>query len=144
MANTEELGEGGLSPYYRDFHIWLKDFEETSSYADLVNGHDRHWIKIYKELDQIFNDTVWKLRNEAPTEETSSDEDEEDDPRLRIDANQQDNYRRKFDLWVRKLKDTCDDLELFYRSFRNMKELNKLHRFFILHHWDPEKNVDEN
>ena len=103
MANTEELGEGGLSPYYRNFHIWLKDFEETSSYADLVNAHDRHWIKIFKELDQIFNDTVWipmRLRNEAPIEETSSDEtssdeDEEDDPMLRIDASQQDNYRRQ-------------------------------------------------
>ena len=134
--------------YARHFDMWLKDFKETSSYAGIVTGHDGHWIKIYNELHQIFKDTVWnpmELRNEAPTEETSTEEDEyEDDPRLRMDADQKDNYTRQFHLWLHNLKDTCPDLKLFNRGFRNIRELNKLNRFFMLHHWDPEKTVDEN
>ena len=129
MADREEIQKSDLIQHSRDFDRWLEDFTETDTYISIVTEYKKDWRKIYDELLEIFNTTVWKLRNE----------DEEDDPRLRIDASQQDNYRRQFDAWVRNLKDTCPDLELFYRSFRNIKELNKLHRFFKLHHWDPEK-----
>ena len=132
MVDREEIQKSDLIQHSRDFDRWLEDFTETDTYISIVTEYKKDWRKIYDELLEIFNTTVWKLRNE----------DEEDDPRLRIDASQQDNYRRQFHAWLRNLKDTCDDLELFYGGFRNIKQLNKLRRFFMLHHWDPEKNVE--
>ena len=143
MANTEELHEHPSTRYARHFDIWLKDFKETGSYADLVNGHDGHWIKIYRELDQIFKDTVWKLRNEAPTEETSSDEDEEVIPMLKIDASQRDNYKRQFRAWMAEIKDTCPNREIYFGRSYGIDEHVRYERFFFKHHWDPEKTVDE-
>ena len=109
----------------------------------MVTDYERCWSKLYKELNRIFKDTVWnpmKLRNETSTKETSTNE---DDPRLRIDASQLNNYRRQFDVWVRKFKKTCDyaDLMAFYRG-RYSKLNTELHRIFKLNFWDPEKNVD--
>ena len=129
MADREEIQKSDLIQHSRDFDRWLEDFTETDTYISIVTEYKKDWRKIYDELLEIFNTTVWKLKNE----------DEKDDPRLGIDASQQDNYRRQFHAWLRNLKDTCPDPELFYGGFRNIKEMNKLHRFFILHHWDPEK-----
>ena len=135
MADREEIQKSDLIQHSRDFDQWLEDFTETDTYMSIVTEYNKDWRKIYDELLEIFNTTVWKLRNE---------DEYEDDPRLRMDANQKDNYTRQFHLWLHKIKDTCNDLKLFNRGFRNIRELNKLHRFFMLHHWDPEKTVDEN
>ena len=132
MVDREEIQKSDLIQHSRDFDRWLEDFTETDTYISIVTEYKKDWRKIYDELE-IFNTTVWKFRNE----------DEEDDPRLRIDASQQDNYTRQFHEWLRDIKDTCPDLKLFYDGFRNMKELNKHHRFFKLHHWNPEKNDED-
>ena len=131
---SEEIQKSDLVQYTRDFDRWLEDFTETDTYMDLITEYKKDWRKIYDELFDIFNTTVWKFRNE----------DEEDDPRLKIDVSQRDNYTRQFHAWLHKIKDTCPDPKLFYDGFRNIKEINKHSRFFMKHHWDPEKTVDEN
>ena len=140
MANRKELRENGLARYSRHFDPWLIDFKETDTYAGIVTDYEEDWSNIYKELHRIFKDTVWnqmKLRNEVPTKE--------DDPRLRIDAGQLSNYRRQFDVWVRKFKKTSDYAGLVagYRECWS-KMYSELHRIFKLNVWDPEKNVDTN
>ena len=106
MANTEELHEHPSTQYARHFDIWLKDFKDTISYMSIVTEHNSDWRKIYRKLDQFFKDTVWKLRNEASTEETSSDEDEEGSPLLKIYVSQRDNYSRQFRAWMAGIIDT--------------------------------------
>ena len=127
-----------MTRYSRHFDDWLYDFRKTDTYTNIVTDYKKDWSKIFKELHQIFKDTVWnpmKLRNEPSTKE--------DDPRLRIDASQLNNYRRQFDVWVRKFKKTCDyaDLVTFYRGRYSILH-TELHRIFKLNKWDPEKNVD--
>ena len=76
-----------------------------------------------------------KLKNETSTKE--------DDPRLKIDASQLNNYRRQFDVWVRKFKKTSDYFGLVagYRECWS-KIHSALHQIFKLNIWDPEKTVD--
>ena len=140
MANRKELRENALTQYRRDFDLWLYDFKKTDTYTNIVIDYERCWSKIYKELNRIFRDTVWnqmKLKNETSTKE--------DDPRLKIDASQLNNYRRQFDVWVRKFKKTSDYLGLVagYRECWS-KIYTELHRIFKLNIWDPEKTVDIN
>ena len=143
MANTEELHEHPSTQYARHFDIWLKEFKETISYMSIVTEHNSDWRKIYRKLDQLFNDTVWKLRNEASTEETSSDEDEEGSPLLKIDVSQRDNYSRQFRAWMAGIIDTCPNRKLYFGDSYSIKEHLKYSRYFFKHHWDPEKTVDE-
>ena len=131
MANTEELPEHPLTRYARHFDIWLEDFKETSSYADIVIGHDGHWGKIYRELDQIFKDTVWnpmKLRNETSTNV--------DDQRRSSDSER--DYRREFDKWLTEFKKTS----VYWGMVAGYKGCwskidNKLHQTFKMNVWNP-------
>ena len=87
MANRNELRENALTEYSCHFDIWLDDLKKTHTYICLVDGYEEDWRKIYKELNRIFKETVWcrrKLKNETSTKE--------DDPWLRINHNQLDNY----------------------------------------------------
>ena len=138
MANRKELRETALTRYSREFDLWLHDFKKTDTYTNIVIDYERCWSKIYKELNRIFKDTVWnqmKLKNETATKE--------DDPRLKIDASQLNNYRRQFDVWVRKFKKTSDYAGLVagYRECWS-KIHSALHQIFKLNIWDPEKTVD--
>ena len=130
---TEEIQKSDLTQYTRDFDQWLEDFTGTDRYMSIVTEYKKDWRKIYDEFFVIFNTTVWKFRHE----------DEEGDPRLKIDVSQRDNYTRQFHKWLRDIKDTCPEPKLFYDGFGDIKELNKHSRFFMKYHWDPEKTVDE-
>ena len=85
MADRNELRENALAEYGSHFDIWLDDLKKTHTYICLVDGYEENWVEIYKQLNRIFKETVWcqrKLKNE----------DEEDDPWLRITKTQLDNY----------------------------------------------------
>ena len=130
---AEEIQKSDLVQYTRDFDRWLEDFTETDRYIGIVTEYKKDWRKIYDELFDIFNTTVWKFRNE----------DEEGDPRLTIDVSQRDNYTRQFHKWLCDIKDTCPEPKLFYDGIRNMKGLNKHSRFFMKYIWNPEKNDED-
>ena len=51
--------EPDLKQYYKEFHLWLNDFEKTDEYNKLVVDHEEDWIQIYRELGWIFEYTVW-------------------------------------------------------------------------------------
>ena len=59
MDNKQEQHETDLKQYYKEFHLWLNDFEKTDRYNKVVVDYEKNWIKIYKELDRIFENTVW-------------------------------------------------------------------------------------
>ena len=133
LKMAEEIQKSDLVQYTRDFDRRLEDFTGTDRYMSIVTEYKKDWRKIYDELFDIFNTTVWKFRNE----------DEEGDPILKIDVSQRDNYTRQFDKWLRDIKDTCPEPKLFYGGFRNIKELNKHSRFFMKYVWNPEKNDED-
>ena len=138
MANRNELRGNALARYSSHFDGWLYDFKKTDTYTGIVADYEEDWSKIYKELHRIFKDKIWnpmKLRNETSTNE--------DDPRLKIDVGELNNYRRQFDVWVYEFKKTSDYAGLVagYRECWS-KIYTELHRIFKLNFWDPEKNVD--
>ena len=51
--------EPDLKQYYKEFHLWLNDFEKTDEYNKLVVDHEEDWIQIYRELGWIFEYTFW-------------------------------------------------------------------------------------
>ena len=51
--------EPDLKQYYKEFHLWLNDFEKTDEYNTLVVDCEEDWIQIYRELGWIFEYTVW-------------------------------------------------------------------------------------
>ena len=51
--------EPDLKQYYKEFHLWLNDFEKTDEYNTLVVDCEKDWIQIYRELGWIFEYTVW-------------------------------------------------------------------------------------
>ena len=55
----DEPEEPDLKQYYEEFHLWLDDFEKTDEYKKMVADYNTDWIKIYKELGRIFENTVW-------------------------------------------------------------------------------------
>ena len=59
MDNRQEQHEPDLKQYYKEFHLWLKDFEKTDEYNKVVIDYEKDWIEIYKELGRIFEYTVW-------------------------------------------------------------------------------------
>ena len=138
MANRNELQGNALARYSSHFDGRLYDFKKTDTYTGIVADYEEDWSKIYKELHRIFKDKIWnpmKLRNETSTNE--------DDPRLKIDVGELNNYRRQFDVWVYEFKKTSDYAGLVagYRECWS-KIYTELHRIFKLNFWDPEKNVD--
>ena len=133
MANRKELRENALSRYSRNFDTWLDDFKETDTYGAIVGDYEECWSKIYKELHRLFKEKVWnpmKLRNETSTKE--------DDQRRSLNAEQLNNYRREFDMWVYKFKKTSDYAGLVagYNGCWS-KIYNELHRIFKLSIWNP-------
>ena len=132
MANKKELREDALTQYRRDFDIWLYDLKKTDTYTNIVIDYERCWSKIYKELNRIFKENVWypmKLKNEASTKE--------DDPRLKIDVGELNNYRREFDVWVYEFKKSSDYAGLVagYNECWS-KIYSALHRIFKLNVWN--------
>ena len=59
MDNRQEQHEPDLEQYYKEFHLWLKDFEKTDEYNKVVVDYKTDWVEIYKELGRIFEYTVW-------------------------------------------------------------------------------------
>ena len=55
----DEPEEPDLKQYYKEYHLWLNDFEKTDEYNKMVVDYKSNWIKIYKELGRIFEHTVW-------------------------------------------------------------------------------------
>ena len=112
--------------FYSHFHTWLDDFEKTDTYTNIVDNYEKCWIKIFKELERIFTDTVWNQIK--------------DDQRLRIDDNQKDNYKRQFDVWVREFQKTSDYLGVVTGCNEDCSKIYcALHRIFKFNVWDPEK-----
>ena len=54
-----ETDEPDLKQYYKEYHLWLNDFEKTDEYNKMVVDYKMDWIKLYKELGRIFEHTVW-------------------------------------------------------------------------------------
>ena len=135
MANRKELREDALARYRRDFDTWLYDLKKTDTYTNIVVDYEECWSKIYKELNRLFKAKVWypmKWKNEASTKE--------DDPRLKIDVAQLNNYRREFDVWVYEFKKTSDYAGLVagYNECWS-KIYDELHRIFKLNVWNFKK-----
>ena len=59
----DEPEEPDLKQYYKEYHLWLNDFEKTDEYNKMVVDYKTDWIKIYKELGRIFEHTVWVERH---------------------------------------------------------------------------------
>ena len=51
--------EPNLKQYYKEYRLWLKDFEKTDEFNKMVVDYESDWIKIYKELARIFEHKVW-------------------------------------------------------------------------------------
>ena len=139
MATRKELREDALTQYRRDFDIWLHDFKKTGAYTNIDVDYERCWSKIYKELNRIFKENVWhemKLKNAKPIKE--------DDPRLKIDASQLNDYRREFNVWVREFKKRSEyaDLVVFYNGCWS-KIYNTLHQIFKLNVWNFKNKTDD-
>ena len=52
--------------YRREFVTWLNDFKKTDTYTDIVDGYEKCWSEIYKELHRRFKENIWnpsKLAN---------------------------------------------------------------------------------
>ena len=59
MYELYDPDEPNLKQYYKEYHLWLKDFEKTDEFNKMVVDYKTDWIKIYKELGRIFEHTVW-------------------------------------------------------------------------------------
>ena len=59
----DEPIEPDLNDYYKEFHLWVKDFEKTDEYKKMVDDYNADWIKLYKEFDRIFEHDVWLKEN---------------------------------------------------------------------------------
>ena len=55
--------EPNLKQYYKEYHLWLNDFEKTDEFNKMVVDYKANWIKLYKELARIFEHKVWVERH---------------------------------------------------------------------------------
>ena len=62
-CEPDEPDEPDLKQYYKEFHLWLKDFEKTDEYKKMVADYKMDWIKLYKEFGRIFEHDVWLERH---------------------------------------------------------------------------------
>ena len=116
--------------FYSHFHTWLDDFEKTDAYTNIVGNYEKCWIKIYKELQRIFTDTVW---NEMK---------KEDDRPPRIDDDQKDNYKKQFDAWLREFQKTREYLSVVTGCNEDCSKIYcALHRIFKYTVWDALKII---
>ena len=115
-----------------DYGQWFEKFTLTRRGNDIIGWYNRDWEKMHAELYPFF------LR-----EMMMKSYDEEDDPRLKIDASQRDNFKWQFEEWLTKIKDTCPNRKLYFGRYYGLDEYFGYKRFFFKHHWDPEKTVDE-
>ena len=115
-----------------NYDQWLEDFKKTDRYRSIVTEHKKDWRKIDDQLLAFFNNEM--LLRCA---------DEVGIPMLKIDASQQDNYKRQFRTWMAEIKDTCPNRELYFGRSYGINERIRYERYFFKYHWDPEKTVDE-
>ena len=53
-----------LKLYYKEYHLWVKDFEKTDEYKKMVADYEMDWIKLYtEEFHRIFEHDVWLERH---------------------------------------------------------------------------------
>ena len=52
-----------LKQYYKEYHLWKNDLKKTNEYNTMVVDYKSDWIKLYKELDRIFEHEVWLQRH---------------------------------------------------------------------------------
>ena len=112
-----------------NYDQWLEDFKKTDRYRSIVAEHKKDWRKIDDQLLAFFNNEM--LLRCA---------DDVGIPILKIDASQQDNYKRQFREWLAEIKDTCPNRELYFGRSYDIDESVKYERYFLKYHWDPEKN----
>ena len=115
-----------------NYDQWLEDFKKTDRYRSIVAEHKKDWRKIDDQLLAFFNNEM--LLRCA---------DDVGIPILKIDASQQDNYKRQFRAWMAEIKDTCPNRELYFGRSYGIDESVRYERYFFKYHWDPEKTVDE-
>ena len=116
----------------KDYAQWFERFTRTVKGDDIVSGYFGDWRKMHDELFPFF------LR-----ERMLKSTDEEDDPMLKIDASQRDNYTRQFRVWMEGVKDTCPNPKLYFGRYYGINDYFRYKRFFFKHRWDPEKTVDD-
>ena len=116
----------------KDYAQWFEDFTRTAKGNAIVGWYNRDWRKMHDELFPFFK-----------REMMMKSYDEEDDPLLKIDASQRDNYTRQFRVWMAGVKDTCPNPKLYFGRYYGIDDHFRYKRFFFKHHWDPEKTVDD-
>ena len=115
-----------------DYGQWFEKLTGTVRGNTIIGWYNRDWEKMQAELYPFFlHEMILKSY------------DEEDDPRLKIDVSQRDNFNWQFEEWLAKMKDTCPNRKLYFGRYYGLDEYFRYKRFFFKHHWDPEKTVDE-
>ena len=64
LKEPDEPIEPDLNDYYKEYHLWLKDFEKTDEYKKMVADYEMDWIKLYtEEFHRIFEHDIWLERH---------------------------------------------------------------------------------
>ena len=116
----------------KDYAQWFEKFTLTHRGNTIVGWYNRDWRKMHDELVDFFH-----------REMMMKSYDEEDDPLIKIDVSQRDNFKWQFHAWMAGVKDTCPNPKLYFGRYYGIDEYFRYKRFFFKHHWDPKKTVDE-
>ena len=116
----------------QDYAQWFEHFTLTKRGDDAVVEYNGDWRKMHNELFVFY-------RHEMLLESY----DEEDEPLLKIDVSQRDNFKWQFRAWMTGIQDTCPNPKLYFGRYYGIKDRLRYKRFFFKHHWDPEKTVDD-
>ena len=115
-----------------DYAQWFAVFTGTVRGDTIIDWYNRNWWKMHTELFVFY-------RHEMLLESY----DGEDDPLLKIDVSQRDNFKWQFEEWMTGIQATCPNPKLYFGPYYGIKDLLRYKRFFSKHHWDPEKPVDD-
>ena len=115
-----------------DYGQWFEKLTGTVRGDTIIGWYNRDWEKMHNELYPFFLHEML-LENY----------DEEDEPLLKIDVSQRDNFDWQFRAWLTGIQDTCPNPKLYFGRYYGIKDLLRYKRFFFKHHWDPEKTVDD-
>ena len=116
----------------QDYAKWFERFTLTKRGDDAVAEYNGAWRKMHNELFVFY-------RHEMLLESYA----EEDEPLLKIDVSQRDNFKWQFHAWMTGIQDACPKPELYFGRYYGIKDLLRYKRFFFKHHWDPEKAVGD-
>ena len=115
-----------------DYGQWFEKLTGTVRGDTIIGWYNRDWEKMHNELYPFFlHEMLLEIY------------DEEDEPLLKIDVSQRDNFDWQFRAWMTGIQDTCPNPKLYFGRYYGIKDLLRYKRFFFKHHWDPEKTVDD-